>query len=252
MVHWKARLRAAGIHFSISLGIAVLAAALVFWLWYPYPYSEISSGRELFLIVVSVDIVLGPLLTLAVFNLAKPRSELRRDLAVIAVLQLAGLCYGLWTVAQARPVHLVYEIDRFRVVHLTEVPEDLVDRAPPALRTLPWTGPTLLAVRPFKDSKENFEATMAALQGVPLGARPDLWEPYDAARPRVLAALKPLSELKARFPARIGDVDAAIAASGKGADALAWLPMVGRKTFWTVLVDRTTADVVGFIPLDSF
>ena len=52
-----------------------MAAGLVFALWYPYPYREISGGRELFLIVVAVDVIMGPLLTLAVFNRSKPVND---------------------------------------------------------------------------------------------------------------------------------------------------------------------------------
>jgi len=102
MVNWNDRLRASGIHMAISLAIAALSAALVFAVWYPYPYREISGGRELFFILVSVDVILGPLITLAVFNRAKPRSELRRDLGIVGVLQIAALAYGLWTVSIAR------------------------------------------------------------------------------------------------------------------------------------------------------
>jgi hypothetical protein len=69
---WKDRLRASAIHFCISVAIALLAALLVFFVWYPNPYREISGGRELFLILVSVDVVLGPLITLAIFDRAKP------------------------------------------------------------------------------------------------------------------------------------------------------------------------------------
>ena len=255
---WKSRLRASAIHLCISLLVAALAALLVFGVWYPYPYREISGGRDLFLLVVGVDVVMGPLLTLAVFNLNKPRTELRRDLGVIGLLQLAALAYGLWTVAVARPVHLVFELDRFRVVHAIEVPAELLRKAPANLQQLSFTGPTLLSVREFRDSNESFEATMAALQGVALGARPDLWQPYAAAKPQILARAKPLAELKLRFPARAVDIDnalrsAASAASGaRPAESVGYIPLVGRQTFWTVLLDRNTAEVIAFVPLDSF
>ena len=246
------RLKAAGIHLAISLVVAALAALLVFLVWYPYPYREISGGRELFLIVVAVDVVMGPLMTLAVFNTAKPRSELRRDLGIIGLLQLAALAYGLWTVAVARPVHLVFEIDRFRVVHAIDVPHELLSLAPPELRRLPLTGPTLLSVRDFKDSKESFEATMAALQGVAIGARPDFWQPYEKAKPQILALAKPLAELKARFPANKKEIDSALQASGHVAIGVGYIPMVSRQTFWTVLIDLNTAEALAFVPIDSF
>lgn len=250
--YWKNRLRASGIHLCISLAIASLAALLVFLVWYPYPYGEISGGRELFFILVSVDVVLGPLITLTIFNPTKPRSELVRDLTIVGLIQLAALGYGLWTVFVARPVHLVYEFDRFRVVHAVDVPPELLDQAPPELRSLPLFGQTAMAVRPFKDPQERYEATMAALQGVQLGFRPDLWEPYTDARMRVLLAATPAARLKERFPDKAELIDEAIAQTGKQEASLVSLPMVGRDSYWTVLLDSSTADVVGFIPLDSF
>ena len=149
---WAARLKAASIHAGLSLLVAAGAAALVFWVWYPYPYREISGGRELFTLVVAVDVVLGPLLTFSIFNRSKPRRELRRDLAVVVMLQLAGLAYGLHAVALARPVHLAWELDRMRVIHAVDVPQELLEHAPDGLKSLPWTGPTPVAVRPFRST----------------------------------------------------------------------------------------------------
>jgi hypothetical protein len=250
---WRARLRAAIIHLGLSALVAALAALLVFALWYPYPYREISGGRELFQLVVAVDIVLGPLLTFAVFNRAKPRTELRRDLGVIVLLQLAGLAYGLWTVNLARPVHMVFEYDRFRVVHQVDIPVELLERAPGGITPVPWGAPTLLALREFRNAQENSDMTLAALQGVPLSARPELWQPYEAAGARVLGAAKPLSQLKSRFPQRADQIDTLVHAAKRDPASVAYLPLVARKAeAWTVLLDGATAEVIGYLPLDSF
>jgi hypothetical protein len=252
MFNLRDRLRASGIHLLISLSIAALAALLVFGIWYPYPYREISGGRELFLLLVTVDVLLGPLITFAIFNRAKPLTELRRDLAIVGLIQLAALGYGLWTVYVARPVHLVYEINRFRVVHAIDVPADLLGKAPAELRSLPMFGPTLLSVRPFKSENEKVDATLADVGGLSIGARPDFWQPYEADRAQVLSVGKPMAELKSRFKDQTAMIDAAVASTGRPAEGLRWVPMVGRKTFWTVLVDARTADVLAFLPLDSF
>lgn len=251
--NWRERLRAAAIHLAISGGIAVVAAILVFAWWYPYPYRVVSGGSELFELVVSVDVIMGPLITFAIFDRAKPRSELRRDLALVGLLQLAALCYGLWTVQLARPVHLVFEVDRFRVVHRVDIPQDLEARTPAGIQLAPLSGPTLLAVRPFHSEQERLDATMVALRGVQLGARPDLWQSYDAARQRVLRAAKPATQLKSRFPQAAAQIDAALQQGNHDAAHASYLPLVGRKArAWTVLLDATTADVIGYLPLDSF
>ena len=249
---WRGRLKASAIHLALSLLLALAAACLVFLVWYPYPYREISGGRELFLILVAVDVVMGPLMTLAVFNKAKPRGELLRDLGIIALLQLAALAYGLWTVAIARPVHLVFEIDRFRVIHAIDVPSELLVRAPPELRTLPLFGPSLISVRDFKDSTESFEATMAALRGAEIGGRPDFWQPYAKAKSQVLARAKPVADLNARFPANTKEIQTALQASNREPGSVGYIPMVGRQSFWTVLIDLRTAEVLAFVPIDSF
>lgn len=252
MSDWKIRFKAAALHLGISLVIAGGAALLVFNVWYPYPYREISGGRELLLLVIGVDVVLGPLITFIIFSRAKPRAELVRDLAVVGLIQLAGLGYGLWTVHQARPVHLVFEMDRFRVVHAVDIPEELLAKVPEGIAALPLSGPTQLAVRPFASNEESTNATLMALQGISLSARPDLWEPYASARSRVLAAAHPASQLKVRFPLRTAEVEQAIAGTGQPADTLIYLPLIARKSFWTVLLDARTAEVRAYVPLDSF
>ena len=250
---WRTRLRAAGIHLALSALVAAVAGALVFGLWYPFPYREISGGRDLFQLVVSVDVVLGPLITFAVFNLAKPRKELRRDLAVVALLQLAGLAYGLWTVHLARPVHMVFEMDRFRVVHQVEIPSDLLQQVPAGIELAPLGGPTLLTLRPFRNERENMDLTLAALQGIPLSARPDLWQSYEAGRADVLQAAKPVAQLMSRFPQRAAEIDEAVRAGGGDPARAAYLPLIARKAdAWTVLLDAGTARVLGYVPLDSF
>ena len=249
---WKDRVQASGVHFLLSVLVAALAAALVFGLWYPYPYRDISGGRELFFLVAAVDVVMGPLLTFAVFNRQKPLKELRRDLGVIALLQLAALAYGMWTVFVARPVHMVFEIDRFRVVHAIDVDTALLAKALPALSSLPLTGPSTLGMREFKNNTEKADFTFAALGGVDLSARPELWQDYVLSAPQVLAAAKPATELKIRFAARAALIDDAVRASGRDVAALRYLPLVSRRSFWTVLIDAQSAQPLAYLPLDSF
>jgi hypothetical protein len=250
--HWKDKAVASAVHLTVCLLIAALAAVLVFGVWYPYPYREISGGRALFLIVVSVDVILGPLITLVVFNRAKTPAHLRMDLGVVAFVQLLGLAYGLWTVFVARPVHMVFEYDRFRVVHAIEVQPEELNLAPAGMPAMPLWGPSLLALRPFTDEPEKQAMTLAALQGVSLSARPALWRPYESARAEVLREAKPVAKLKQRFVAQSEQLDQAAASVGRSAGDLVYLPLVGRKGYWTVLLDPATAQPLAFLPLDSF
>jgi hypothetical protein len=252
MVIARERLRASGLHLAISLCVASAAALVVFAVWYPWPYREVSGGRELFLILTGVDVILGPLITLAIFNHRKSRRELTLDLSVVALVQVAALAYGMWTVAVARPVHLVFEIDRLRVVHAIDIPEELLAATPSGVDAEPWSGPTPLAVRPFRDTSEQINATLVAVRGIQLAARPDLWQRYDEARARILAAARPVELLKVHAPGQWKMVDAELARSGRDAAQTLYLPMISRKIAWTAFLDARTAQVVGFAPVDSF
>lgn len=250
---WRSRLRAATIHLALSVAVAAVAGFLVFALWYPYPYRDISGGRELFRLVVAVDVIIGPLITFAVFNRSKPDRELKRDLVMVGVLQLAALCYGMFTVHLARPVHMVFEYDRFRVVHQVEIPAELHEKAPAGIEIAPWAGPTVIALRKFASPQENSEMTMQALGGIPLSARPELWRPYETEHKDVLLAAHPVDTLMKKFPRRAAEIEAAVAKTGKPASQVAFLPLVSRKdTAWTVLLDASTAAILAYLPLDPY
>jgi len=248
----RSKLKAFGIHLGFSLVVAIGAALVVLGVWYPYPYREISGGRELFLLVVTVDVILGPLITFVVFNLTKPRREKLLDFCVIVVLQLTALAYGLWAVFQARPVHTVFEYDRFRVIHAAEVPGEELPKTPFGIEPLPITGPTLLALRPLL-REEQMDFTIAALGGQSLSARPVPWQSYAAAREAVLGAARPATELEQRFPANAVEIRRAIQAAAQLPSNLSYLPLVARgDVVWTALIDRQTAQPLAWLPLDSF
>lgn len=248
----KRRIRASGIHLAISLTLALIAAALVFGVWFPFPYSEISGGRELFLIVISVDVVLGPLITLVIATPQKTWPVLRRDIALVGVVQLCALAYGLWTVSVARPVFLAFEYDRFRVVHAIEVQEAKQPAAAPTKISVQWGGPQLIGVRRWRNDQEKVDMTLIAMQGVHPSYRPELWQPYAMSEPDVLKQAKPVAALKTRFPDQSAVIDKALADSGLNSGNALWLPMIGRKSFWTVLLDPVTAQPKAYVPLDSF
>jgi hypothetical protein len=53
-------------HLVISAAVVALAALLVFGGWYPSPWRQLLGVAGVFGLVVSVDLVCGPLLTLEV------------------------------------------------------------------------------------------------------------------------------------------------------------------------------------------
>ena len=246
----RSRARAAAIHLGICAVIAALAAALVFVLWYPWPYRVISGGQGLFVLVISVDLVLGPLLTFAVFDTVKGWRHLRRDFTVIGVLQLAALIYGLSTVYAARPVALVFEVDRFRGITASDVYMPELQKAPEAYRRLPLTGPWILGARRARTGEESNDALFKGLEGIDPGQRPAFWQPYQQSKADALARSRPVALLIRQYPAGKSEIEAILRESKLSAGDTRFLPLTARVQ-WVVLLDKA-GDVVGFAPFDGF
>jgi hypothetical protein len=245
------RARAAGWHLLISAAVAALAAALVFGLWYPGAYRHLSGGRGLFILVVTVDVILGPLLTFAVFNLNKGWPHLRRDLVIIGVIQLAGLAYGLHTVYAVRPVATVFETDRFRVVTASEVYLPELPQAPEQYRSLPLDGPRLLSTRRPAPGEERNEALMMALnQGVDVGQRPLFWRPYDEGRAAALERARPIEVLLRKYETRAAEFRAALADAGLPETDARFLPVMARGD-WVAVLDKQ-GNIATFLAADGF
>lgn len=244
------RLRAAGVHLLISAVVALLAAALVFGLWYPAELRHMAGGQGLFFLVVSVDVVLGPLLTLIVFDVAKGWSHLRRDLAAIAALQLAALGYGLHTVYEVRPVAVVFEFSRFRVVSAGDVVQEELSQAPTEFRQLPLTGPWMLAVRPAQAGPERNDAIFKAIQGVDTSQRPGFWRPYTEAHSEALSAARPVTMLLEREFSRRGDLERILRQANVDVATAQFLPIMARGD-WSAVLDAT-GNIVAYLPVDGF
>ncbi|TXG85432.1 MAG: pilus assembly protein [Thermomicrobiales bacterium] len=243
------RLRAGAIHLVVSCLVALLAAALVFFLWYPGEYRNLSGGRNLFFLVTAVDVVIGPLLTVMVFDMNKGWHHLRRDLAIIALLQFGALGYGMHTVYVVRPVALVFERDRFRVISAADVYMKELETADPQYRKLPLTGPWTLGTRATA-SAERTETIFLSLEGYDVGQRPSFWQPYELSQADAKARAKSVSVLSARYVARKAEFEAILDSLALKRDSAFFLPLMARVDA-VVLLDES-GRVAGFAPFDGF
>lgn len=241
-------------HLLLSLLVAALVAALVFGVWYPKPYGELSAGQGLFLLIVAVDVVCGPLLTLVIYDLKKPRTELARDIGLVVLIQLAALGYGLNSLMQARPVWLAFEKDLFRVVSAPDLMPGSLNQAPEALRSLSLTGPKPLGVRLAQSSDPDFlQNVQQSMAGNHAAFRPDRWVPYAQQAAQAGKAARPLTALQTRYPEHAALIDAAVRRSGREAATLGYLPLATEQpTDWVVLLDRSSGEPMGYLPLSGW
>ena len=162
----KAKARAGLLHLIISaLAVGVLAW-LTLTVWYPDGLATLQGVWKILGLVAVVDVILGPALTVLVY---KPRKRtLVFDLSVIALIQIAALTYGAWTISAQRPAYLAYMYDRFFVV----TARDILDEPPATVQAI--EGNRALLAMPG-GSRLSVEAEMPLSVGrkVTVGIRPE-------------------------------------------------------------------------------
>lgn len=246
------RLRASGIHLLVSAIIACIVAGTILFLWYPGQYADICKGIQLIWLVISVDIVLGPLLTFVAFDKKKKKAELLRDIVVICILQISGLIYGAHVVYVARPVAMVFEGSQFRIVAANDVDTKELPLAREDMRQLSLTGPVLLGVRDYKNAVEKSDAAFRAFSGYDIGARPSFWQAYADSQAKVLKVARPLDVLLKKYPESKAEIEHKLSNAGLAVANVKFLPVLSRGGDWLVLIDANTAKPLFFVQKDGF
>jgi len=190
---WLTKVRAAAKHFLATLLVIGVAACLVFYIWYPGIYSHVMPGIQLFIIVACVDLVLGPCMSLVIFNPNKSRKELFRDYGVIVFIQLAALAYGIFSVSQVRPVYVALSGEKLQVVSASEIEPSYMATSGEFSR-LPWSGPQLVCLRAPANDDEMKEAIELSTNGVAQYEVPKYFKTCD--KNQLISAAKSIAEFR--------------------------------------------------------
>jgi hypothetical protein len=232
MTRWSA----SGIHLLLSATIAGTVVVFMLTVWYPWPLFEAAGGSHLTLILVAVDVTLGPLITLIIFKPGK--WGLKFDLTVIALLQLAALAYGIYTVYLARPVYLAYTVDRFEVVTVKDIdPEDLTKATRAEYKRLPLGRPRYVGAQMPTDLDAKQKILETSLAGKDLQMYPQYYVPYEQEAQNALEHAKALDVLLERDPEAVrGYLDSA----GRPQDSVKYLPLRAQNKDAAVLIDAVS------------
>ena len=243
MSRWKAAL----IHLGLSILVVGSVALGLIFLWYGPDLFALTGGLRLLTILGICDVVIGPLLTLIVYKHGK--KSLKFDLAVIALLQLAFLAYGLNVMRSARPVFLVGVLDRFELVFAGELSdEDLARGAKPEFRTRSLTGPRLVGGIVARDSKETLELAMSGFAGKDVHLMPDRYTDYSDVAHALGLKAQPVAELIGfSRPDAAKKLEKAVKATGRDEGSVGFLPIVSKRGRATMLVELGTGEVLGIV-----
>jgi len=190
-----------------------------------------------------VDVIIGPAITLAVYKQGKRYMKL--DLAVIGVLQVAALAYGMHIVYLARPAFIVFVKDQFQIASVVDVePEDYA-KAKLAEYSHPPLGAPLYAYAEMPtDPKERSQLAEFGFAGRDMEVFPKYFRPYAEHTKDVLNASWPLARMRRSEPAEAKIVDEWLAGSGLKEADLRYVRLKARRAWVAVLIDAKTAEPV--------
>lgn len=252
-LHWTiSRWQAAGIHFGISACVILGLAGLLSMTWYPPDYAWAVGGLSLIGILAGIDVCLGPLLTLIVWDIRKP--GLRFDVAVIALCQVLALGYGLHAIFIARPVYMVFAKDRFELVSAVDIPEGELEKAKlEEFKSLPLTGPQIIGVIGPENPQDREKILFSSISGgADLPQLPEYYVPYSQVIPSVLQRLHPLDQLLVKNMEARNAVSVLLLKHGLSLAQVKYLPLRAKKHDQTVLVSASDGRVLGIINIDPW
>jgi hypothetical protein len=245
----KAKIRAWLVHLGLSALIVGPVLAVIYFIWFPAPYFQIQGTSQIVLVLIGVDLVLGPLLTFIVYKPGKP--GLKFDLWVIAILQVVALVYGAFSIHSERPSYMVFAVDRFEVLAAKDV--DFSQSSLDSYGEARFSGPQVIFAQ--MPSGEEYQKLLNSVmfEGKPdVERRPEYWRPFEEHVEEVLARAGQVNKLALARPAQAESLAAEVASVGLSMDSALFVPLIGKRKDFAVIIDPHNGVVKAVTEVDPW
>ena len=244
------RYKASLIHLLISAVLVGSVVGVVYWFWYPEPTFEVVGIMQIVLLLVTVDLIVGPLLTLIVYKHGKP--GMRFDLTVIALIQVIALAYGTYRMYEEKPHYLVFVVDRLEFVSQKGLDRSQLDveenKAPRFVNLV-----QVFAQVPQDTAEYQRYMDSIMTEGKPdLERRPEYWQTWNSGAASIREKIKPLDTVKPGDPNAISELQQASERFGGTHDNLGVLPIGGIEDDVGMLIDYDTLEVLDVLKVNPW
>lgn len=238
------RFKAFALHLTASAIILASFFAVVSQLWYPGRLFSVAAGADLIRLLICVDLILGPLVTLIIFDAKKKKLWL--DLLIVVACQVVFFGYGAWTIFTVRPAYIVFAEDQFYMVRANEIdPKDLAKAKLDEFKTLSLTGPKFIGTSQPTDPKIKNDLVFSSLAGMGVQNLPEYFVPLQQVSSQVKAAAKTSAQLK------LADSDSRLLLqqyeSSHRSRPLAFIRLVSKVGVFFVVVDSSNGEFIDII-----
>jgi hypothetical protein len=250
----KFRLEAFGLHLSGSAIVLTLVLGAFWFGWYRWPGWYLASVLHVVGILVLVDLVLGPTLTLIVANPGKPRAELARDISIIVAVQLIALASGGFTLWGGRPLYYTYSADRLQLVQASDLKANDIAtarRENPALAPFWYSRPRWIwAPLPANPQEAAKIVNGTFVGGADIIQMPRAYRPWTEGLTELRRHLVRVDELRDFTPVEKRTLQGRIERLGRPADQANTIIMWGGTRRLLAVFDLKTLEVVALLEAD--
>ena len=230
-------------HLVLSCLLALVVVGLVFFIWYPAPLATAVGVTHIFLMLLAIDVIIGPVLGFLVYKEGK--KSLKFDLAVVILLQLSALSFGVYSIAQGRPVWVSYVVDRFELVRNNDLINDKADQALPQYQKPSWLQPQYVGVVVADNVEQrNNDLFAEVMGGISLAQRPERYVELSEVKSLIQQRAQDLELLK-----QYNDPNQVEKVLAKYPMATAFVPLKANAVDMTVLISKEKSEVVKIVDL---
>jgi hypothetical protein len=243
----KFRFKAFGLHLlASSVALSTILGSLYLG-WYRWPGWMLTDVARVVLVMVGVDVVLGPLLTFVIARSSKPRRELTRDIAVIVAVQLCALVYGTASLWNGRPMYYAFSESVLQLVQAYDINDGeaaLGRQQNPGLAPHWYSLPRWVWAPLPKDPDERAKIVKSAVSGGDdVISMPRYFKPWREGLSDFRAKLKKVDDVAYFVPKEKETLKERMRAAGLATDEPNAMPLTGRGHPLLAVIDPVTATI---------
>jgi hypothetical protein len=245
----KFRLKAWSIHLLSSAVVLSVILGLLYCGWYRWPGWYLTEVKRVVLVMIGVDVVLGPTLTMIIANQSKARRELARDIGVIVVVQLCALIYGSVSLWNGRPLYYAFSESVLQLVQAYDInPEEakLGREQNPELAPHWYSLPRWIWAPLPEDPKTRADIFQSAINGGDdVISMPRYFKRWEDGLPALRGQLKKVDAVAYFAKSDKKKLKEKIKAAGIADDQADAIPLTGRSYPMLAVVDPATLKILG-------
>src|SRR5258708_3759749 len=226
------RLKAFSLHLLSSATVLTLILSCLYFGWYRWPGWYLTDVTRVVLVMVCVDVVLGPTLTLIIANQKKSRRELTRDIGIIVVVQLCALGYGSVSLWSGRPLYYAFSESVLQLVQAYDLDANeakLGRERNPALAPHWYSPPRWIWAPLPQDPDEREKIVGAAISGGDdVISMPRYFKSWEEGMPSLRSQLKKVDDVAYFAKSEKKKIKDKMKAAGMADDQLNTMPLTGR------------------------